>query len=155
MADTSVHGKVERWIVANELPRLCGEQFSRGRVPLTWGGVFECDAESSDSGIVACISTSCCRTATGRQAIGKFHKLRAGALYLLHTSGTRRRILAFTDPGMLEHFEKEPTRGRFPPQSAIELLLVDLPRDLAEELRVATSMASSEVSPRDRGLDAR
>ena len=155
MADTSVHGKVERWIVANELPRLCGEQFSKGRVPLTWGGVFECDAVSSDSGTVACISTSCCRTATGRQAIGKFHKLRADALYLLHTSGTRRRILTFTDPGMLEHFEKERTRGRFPPQSAIELLLVDLPRDLAEELRVATSVASSEVSPRDRGLAAK
>jgi len=51
---------------------------------------------------------------------------------------------------MLEHFEKEWTRGRFPPQSAIELLLVQLPRDLAEELRVATSVASAEVSPRDR-----
>jgi hypothetical protein len=150
MADTTVHGRVERWIVANELPRLCGGQFSKGRVSLTWGGVFECDAVSSDSGTVACISTSCCRTATGRQAIGKFHKLKADAFYLLHTSGTRRRILAFTDRGMLHHFENERTRGRFPPQSEIELLLVNLPQDLAEELRLATSVASSEVSPRSR-----
>jgi hypothetical protein len=148
MADTSVHGKVERWIVANELPRLYGEQFSKGRVPLTWGGVFECDAVSSDSRTVACISTSCCRTATGRQAIGKFQKLKADTLYLLHTSTTSRRLLVFTDPGMLKHFEKERERGRFPPQSAIELLLVTLPSDLAEELRLATSVASFEVSPR-------
>lgn len=149
MADTSVHGKVERWIVANELPRLCGEQFSKGRVPLTWGGAFECDAVSSDSRTVACISTSCCRAATGRQAIGKFHKLKADALYLLHTAKTSRRLLVFTDLGMLERFEKERARGRLPPQSAIELLLVTLRGDLAEELRVATSVASFEVSPRD------
>lgn len=149
MADTSVHGKVERWIVATELPRLYGERFSKARVPLRWGGVFECDAVSVNGETVACVSTSCCRTATGRNAIGKFHKLKADTFYLTNVLNAKRRILVFTDPGMVGHFERERDRGRFPPATEIELCLIALPRALDEELRLATSFASSEVSPRD------
>lgn len=149
MADTTVQGKVERWIVENELPRsFGGRPFSKRRVPLTWGGEFEFDAVSADGTVVVCVSTSCCKTASGRNAIGKYHKLKADALYLLHTADATRRAMVFTDAGMLAHFEKERSRGRFPPANAIELIVAKLPNDLACELREATRTASAEVSPR-------
>jgi hypothetical protein len=123
MADTTAQGKVERWIVDNELPRsFGGMSFSKRNVQLTWGGEFEFDAVSADGSMVVCVSTSCCKTATGRNAIGKYHKLKADALHLLHTVDARRRAMVFTDAGMLAHFEKERSRGRFPPASAIELI---------------------------------
>jgi len=56
--------------------------------------------------------------------------------------------MVFTDVGMLAHFEKERSRGRFPPEGAIELISAKLPEDLACELREATRSASVEVSPR-------
>jgi|SRR4051794_13673431 hypothetical protein len=149
MADTSVHGKVERWIVANELPRFCREQFSKGRVPLTWGGLFEYDAVSSDSRTVAVfhkLSSHCHRRSSHRQISYAEGGCALSATHVWDTS----QDFAFTDRGMLDHFDMERARGRFPPQSMIEVLLVDLPRDLAEQLRLGTSVASSEVSPRSR-----
>jgi hypothetical protein len=149
MADTSVQGKVERWIVENELPRhFGGRRFSKRKIQLTWGGAFEFDAVSTDDDVVACVSTSCCRTATGRNAIGKFHKLKADALYLLNATA-KRRAMIFTDSGMRDHFERERSRGRFPPASVIDLVLVTLPAELACELQAATRSASVEVSPRE------
>lgn len=147
MADTRVQHKIERWIVDNELPRLYGERFSKRSVPLTWGGSFEFDAVSADGKIIACVSTSCWQTASGRNAIGKFHKIKADTLYLLHATATERMVLVFTDLGMMMHFEKERSRGRFPPATAIELRLIELPQTLADELRLATKVASVEVSP--------
>lgn len=148
MADTTVQGKVERWIVEKELPRsLGGRPFSKRRVRLTWGGEFEFDAVSADGAVVVSVSTSCCKTASGRNAIGKYHKLKADALYLLHAVDATRRAMVFTDAGMLAHFEKERSRGRFPPESAIELIYAKLPDDLACELRESTRSASIEVSP--------
>lgn len=152
MADTSVQGKVERWIVENDLPRSFGGRvFSKRRGQLTWGGQFEFDAVSADGDIVACVSTSCCKTASGRSAIGKYHKLKADALYLLHAVDAKRRAMVFTDAGMLAHFEKERARGRVPPAAAIELILAKLPDHLACELREATRSASVEVSSRGAG----
>jgi hypothetical protein len=148
MADTSVQGKVERWIVENDLPRRFEDRtFTKRRVPLTWGGLFECDAVSTDGEVVVCVSTSCCRTARDRPAIGKFHKLKADAFYLLHTTDAKRRVMVFTDEGMLEHFTRERSRGRFPPANQIELVLVNLPTPIALELRQARRSASVEVSP--------
>lgn len=149
MANTNIQGRVERWVVQYELSRAFeGRTFAKQRLALTWGGEFEFDAVSTDGEIVACISTSCCRTASGRNAIGKFHKLKADALYLLHTVGAPRRVMVFTDAGMLAHFERERSRGRFPPASEIALVMVSLPDELASELREATRLASFEVSPR-------
>jgi hypothetical protein len=149
MADTTIQGKVERWIVENELPRSFGGMpFSKRRVRLTWGGEFEFDAVSADGAVVASVTTSCCKTVSGRNAIGKYHKLKADALYLLHAVDATRRAMVFTDAGMLAHFEKERSRGRFPPEGAIELISASLPDDLACELRKATRSASLEVSPR-------
>jgi hypothetical protein len=150
MADTSVQGKVERWIVEHDLPRsFGGRPFAKRKVHLTWGGEFEFDAVSADGTVVVCVSTSCCKTASGRNAIGKYHKLKADALYLLHTVGAERRAMVFTDAGMLAHFEKERARGRFPPATAIDLIAATLPDNLAGELREATRAASAEVSPRE------
>jgi hypothetical protein len=149
MADTTVQGRVERWIVENELPRsFGGTAFSKRRVQLTWGGEFEFDAVSADGAVVVSVSTSCCKTSTGRNAIGKYHKLKADALYLLHALNATRRAMVFTDAGMLAHFQKERSRGRFPPEGAIELISANLPDDLACELQEATRSASLELSPR-------
>jgi hypothetical protein len=95
-----------------------------------------------------CVSTSCCKTAGGRSAIGKYHKLKADALYLLHAGRAERRAMVFTDAAMLAHFERERARGRFPPATTIELSLAKLPDDLACELREAARSASVEVAPR-------
>lgn len=148
MANTTAQADVERWIVAEALPKaLGGVQFTKRKVSLTWGGAFECDAVSDDGTIAACISTSSCKTATGRQAIGKFHKIKADALYLLHLAGPQRRVLVFTDSGMLAHFERERARQRFPRGEEIELLWIAVPSPLADALRTAARAASAEVSP--------
>jgi hypothetical protein len=147
MADTRIQQKVERWIVDNELPRLYGEPFAKRSVRFSWGGSFEFDAVSADGRMIVCVSTSACQTASGRNAIGKFHKIKADTLYLLNAIGAERLVLLFTDPGMLAHFERERSRGRFPPATAIELRAIALPQVLADELRSASKIASLEVSP--------
>lgn len=153
MADTKIQRKAEEWIVENELPRLYGQRFSKGRVTLLWGGRFEFDGVSADGKTIVCVSTSCCRTAGGRPAIAKYQKIRADALYLLNAQDVKRRVLAFTDQGMIQQFEREQLAGRFPPPEVIELQLVSLPEVLATELRAATCAASVEVSPqRERSL---
>ncbi len=148
MADTTVQRKAEAWIVEHELPRLYGQPFAERGMRLQWGGSFKFDAVSVDGKTIACVSTSCCYTATGRRGVGKFNKLRADALYLLHAVDVERCVMVFTDQGMLEHFAKEQRAGRFPPEKLIELRLAMLPDALAAELRVATGLASAEVSPR-------
>jgi hypothetical protein len=81
--------------------------------------------------------TSARLTASGRNAIGKSHKIRADALYLLHACGAEHRVLAFTDPGMLGRFERERYHGRFPPAAVIESRAIALPPVLADELCLA------------------
>lgn len=147
VADTRPQGIVEDWIVRNVLPSRYARLFTKRVVPLTWGGSFEFDAVSDDGKIVVCVSTSCCRTAGGRPAVGKYHKIRADTLYLLNARGTERRVLVFTDPGMFTHFRAEQKRGRFPEASAIELECVEIPPELAAALLKATQIASVEVSP--------
>jgi len=148
MADSKVQGKVEAWIVRNVLPAIYGQPFRKATMRLTWGGTFEFDAVSADGKIVGCVSTACCLTAGGRQAIGKYHKIRADVLFLLNAEAAERRILIFTDKQMEAHFERERTRGRFPPPSVIEMRTVEIPDELAAELRKAAAIASIEVSPR-------
>lgn len=146
MADSLAQREVEAWIVAHELPRRYGAKFSKKRMPLTWGGEFECDAVSRDGQTIVCISTSCCKTASGRSAVGKFHKIKADALYLTNIKAGRR-ILVFTDAGMHDHFVRERSRGRFPTEETIEIALVGLPVDLAGRLSEGAAVASREVSP--------
>jgi hypothetical protein len=147
MADTRVQGQAERWVVS-ELGRILGLAFANAEVQLTWGGVFEFDAVSTDRRVVACISTSGKRTAGGRPAVGKFHKIRSDTLFLLNAVGVDKRLLVFTDHEMVAHFETERANQRFPPADQIELRWVQLPPDLIRALDEARRIASAEVSPR-------
>src|SRR6266404_9696240 len=65
MAHTGVQLEVEDWVRREWLPQEFGQRFSRERLKLTPGGFFDFDAVSADEKIVASISTSAARTATG------------------------------------------------------------------------------------------
>jgi hypothetical protein len=152
MADTQVQLQTESWVVKNQLPKMFSRVFSKARLKLSWGGEFEFDAVSDDSSIVACVSTSSCRTAGGRPAVGKYHKIRSDVLYLLNAVVPTRRVLVFVDPEMVRHFETESSHGRFPPADQIEIRLAKLSEELTEALSKARKDASDEVSPARRNL---
>ena len=93
MADTSVQHKAEAWVIEHGLPKLFpANSFAGKKLKLTWGGSFAFDAVSNDGTIVAAISTSAARTATGKLATAKFQKLKTDALYLLHLETDARRV---------------------------------------------------------------
>lgn len=148
MADTSIQMEAEAWVVREALPAVYHQAFSKGGVPLIWGGAFEFDAVSDDRTIVACVSTSVARTAGNKLAVGKIQKIKADTLYLLNAANMKRRVLVFTDESMLSHFAKERKAGRFPADAEIELRLVRLPSGLATRLAEARAVASAEVTPR-------
>ncbi|MBI2088056.1 MAG: hypothetical protein HYT78_04845, partial [Deltaproteobacteria bacterium] len=104
MADTSIQREAEAWVVHEALPAIYGQPFSKGRMPLIWGGSFEFDAVSNDRTIVACVSTSAARTAGSKLAVGKIQKIRADTLYLLNPANIERRVLVFTEETMMRHF---------------------------------------------------
>jgi hypothetical protein len=56
MADTRVQIEVEDWVGRNWMLQHFGVKFSRERLPLESGGVFDFDAVSEDHSIVATIS---------------------------------------------------------------------------------------------------
>ena len=147
MADSTTRNVVERLIVKNSLPALLGCAFTKRGIGLSWGEFIEFDAVSEDGTVIVCVSTSCSRTAGGRTAIGKIHKIKADALYLLSAKDTKRRVLVFTDRGMFDHFSRERQRGRFPNVTEIELLHIELPADLAAKVKDAAAIAASEVTP--------
>ena len=132
----------------NAIQKIYGQPFSKRKLRLAWGGLFEFDGVSTDGKIVVCVSTSISRTASGGQAVGKIQKIRADTLYLLNVLDAELRVLAFTDRGMMEYFQSESRAGRFPPNSEVELRFVPLPKSLSERLHEATQRASIEVSPR-------
>jgi hypothetical protein len=55
MADTRVQLEVEDWVRRNWMDKKYGQQFSRDRVKLSSGGVFDFDAVSQDGKIAAAI----------------------------------------------------------------------------------------------------
>jgi len=144
MANTKVQVKAEQWIVTEYLPKQFNQCFEKKRIELTWGGKFEFDAVSEDGKIIANISTSSARTAKGKQAIGKFHKIKGDTLYLLHANATKR-LQIFTEKDMQEHFMRDKKSGRFPPE--VDLIHVELPEILKQELQSARRLASQEVTP--------
>lgn len=143
MADTRVQLEVEDWVRREWLPKKYGQRFSRERVKLTSGGVFDFDAVSEDAKIVVAISTSEARTARGKYAVGKVQKIRSD-LYFLMLTACERRIVALTDREMLREWEKELEGGRVP--DSIEFVYVELPASLAERLRRARKAASDELT---------
>lgn len=145
MADTRVQLEVEDWVREKWMTGQFGCDFYRNRLNLTSGGVFDFDAVSQDRKIVACISTSGGKTASGKQAVGKLLKLRSDMLFLLLAKEPEKRIIILTEPDMLEVCSKEKAGGRVPQQ--IEFVLADLPEDLRRRLTQARKNASKEISP--------
>jgi len=147
MADSAIQKKVEKWVIESKLPEIFGQAFVPRSLPLEWGGVFEFDGVSTDGTIGVCVSTSSYRTGGDRGGSGKAQKIKADTLYLLHSKTLKRRFLVFTEEDMLNYFKKQQEKGRFPVAPFIELLLVQIPENLAAQLAVAKQTASSEVTP--------
>ncbi len=147
MAQSKVQNNVENWIVAAGLPQVYGQEFKKDKVRLKWGGLFEVDAISEDKSIACCISTSSALTASGKGAIGKRYKIKADSLMMLSLSDVRRKVLVFTEKDMLEFFLKERQSGRFAENDEIELLHIEIPKDLRKALARAKRIAAAEVTP--------
>jgi hypothetical protein len=120
-----------------------GMSFSRERIRLRSGGVFDFDAVSGDQSIVAVISTSGAKTAGGKHAVGKVLKIRADMLFLTMAEATRR-IVVLTERDMCDLMNREFSAGRVPPE--IEFVCADIPADLRVRLVQAREKASAEVS---------
>ena len=144
MADTRVQVMVEDWVRREWMPERNGQRFSRERVGLSSGGVFDFDAVSADGTIVANISTSGSKTATGKHAVGKMLKVRSDIYFLLLARADRKLVL-LTERDMYERWLSEVDSGRVP--NSIEFVHVEIPEDLDLKLRASRRTASREVTP--------
>ncbi len=93
MAESRIQLEVEDWVRRNWMPTQYGTKFSRERLRLRSGGLFDFDAVSEDHSIVATISTSGAKTLPGKNASGKVQKLRADMLFLTQVEAKRRIIV--------------------------------------------------------------
>lgn len=145
MADTRVQLEAEDWVRRNWMPLHLGSTFRRERLRLRSGGVFDFDAVSADNKIVASISTSGCKTASGKLGVGKMLKIRSDMLFLLLVEADRR-IIVLTESDMYDQCLREREGGRVPVE--IEFVCACLPDELKGKLLEARGLASQEVSPR-------
>jgi hypothetical protein len=125
------------------MPSHFGAKFSRERLPLRSGGVFDFDAVSDDHSIVATISTSGSKTSGGKHAVGKILKLRSDMLFLTMVDA-RRRVIVLTEHDMCDQCQKEAAAGRVPPE--IEFVCALIPDELRARLVAARLNASGESS---------
>lgn len=149
MADTRCQIECEDWVRREWMPTKFEQPFYRERVKLTSGGVFDFDAVSADKAIIASISTSGARTASGNLATGKVMKLRSDMLFLLLTQAERRLII-LCEGDMLALCEREREAGRVPKE--IEFFHACLPDELAIRLAAARKLGSEEVTPLKRTI---
>jgi len=145
MADTRCQIECEDWVRLTWLPAKYGQPFHRERLRLSSGGLFDFDAVSADKLIAATISTSAARTASGKNGVGKMHKLRSDMLFLL-LAGRPRSLMVLTEESMYRQLLKEKEGGRVP--NKIEFVYAELPNELAQRLEAARRSSSLEVSPR-------
>ena len=143
MADTRVQLEVEDWVRRNWMGPQYGTSFSRERLRLRSGGVFDFDAVSLDQSIVATISTSGSKTAGGKYAVGKMLKLRSDMLFLTMVNA-KRRIMVLTERDMCDQCENELKSGRVPPE--IEFVCAALPDEMRARLIAARKKASDEFA---------
>ena len=136
MADTRTQVRVEDWVQREWMPERYGQRFSRERVALTSGGVFDFDAVSADGTMVANISTSGSKTASG--------KVRSD-IYFLLLARAQRTLVLLTERDMYERWLAEVESGRVP--DSIEFVHVDIPHDLDRKLQASRQAASREVTP--------
>jgi hypothetical protein len=109
-------------------------------------GRFEFDAVSDDGTIVACVSTSGAKTARGKGAAGKFHKLQSDMLFLHLLKKARERIIVLTEHDMFDWCEKQMRLGRTP--ADVSFRLAALPPGHRRRLEEARHLAVMEVTRR-------
>jgi hypothetical protein len=141
MADTSVQVGVEDWVRRNWMAENYGAKFNRDRLTLRSGGIFDFDAVSEDSSIVAPISTSGAKTSGGKYATGKFMKIRSDILFLTMVEA-KHRIIVLTERDMFAQCEKEKAAVRIPPE--IEFAFAEIPDEMNRRLIAAREKASNE-----------
>lgn len=144
MADTRVQLEVEDWVRQNWMAEEFGQKFFRERIKLTPGGYFDFDAVSADQRVVATISTSSARTASGKHGVGKLMKLRSD-MYFLLLANAERRLVVLTEEDMYLACLKEQNAGRVP--ETIEFVRAKIPEELEARLQEARKVASKEVTP--------
>ena len=145
MADSKTQLKIEKWIRIMWLPRVYGQSFTEERLQLISGGNFNFDAVSADRSIVANISTSSSRTASGKRATGKIHKLRGDILFLIMVKADKR-LIVLSENDMYDFLLTEKENGRIPEEIGFVHALI--PDDLKKELLVAKKIAAQEVTPK-------
>jgi hypothetical protein len=144
VADTRTQLEVEDWVRRNWMASHFGMSFSRERLVLRSGGVFDFDAVSHDRSVVGTISTSGSKTAGGNHAVGKILKLRSDMLFLIMVEA-KRRLVILTERDMCDQCEKEKAGGRVPPE--IEFSCAIIPDELRARLVAARLKASGEHLP--------
>src|SRR5207237_9774580 len=100
------------------MPSQFGTNFSRERLRLRSGGVFDFDAVSEDRSIVATISTSGSKTEGGNHAVGELLKLRSDMLSLVMVDA-KRKLIMLTERPTLDRSEKERAGGRITPERGV------------------------------------
>jgi hypothetical protein len=141
VADTRIQLEVEDWVRRNWMRSHFGMAFSRERLALRSGGVFDFDAVNEDQSVVATISTSGSKTSGGKYAVGKILKLRSDMLFLTMVEA-QRRVIILTERDMCDQCEKEAAGGRVPPE--IEFACANIPDELRTRLVAARLRASGE-----------
>jgi hypothetical protein len=141
VADTRIQLEVEDWVRRNWMVSNFGMTFSRERLPLRSGGVFDFDAVNGDRSVVATISTSGATTSKGKNAVGKMLKLRSDMPFLTMVEA-KRRLIILTERDMCDRCEREVLGGRVPPE--IEFHCAVIPEDLRARLVAARLKASGE-----------
>jgi hypothetical protein len=141
MADTRIQLEVEDWVRRNWMASHFGMRFSRERLRLRSGGVFDFDAVSEDHSIVATISTSGSKTSGGKHAVGKILKLRSDMLFLTMVEA-KKRLIILTEQDMCDQCRREAEGGRVPP--GIEFSCAMIPDELRVRLIAARRKASEE-----------
>lgn len=142
MGDTRVQLEVEDWVRENWMRLQLGATFSRERLRLSSGGVYDFDAVSTNRDIVAVMSTSGARTVSGNLATGKLQKVRSDILFLM-LAEAQRKLVILTEKDMFDQCLKERESGRIPLN--IEFMCAEIPDDLRERLVKARERASREV----------
>lgn len=125
------------------MPTQYDTKFSRERLRLRSGGIFDFDAVSEDHSIVATISTSGAKTSGGKYAVGKILKLRSDMLFLTLVEA-KRRIIVLTERDMCDQCDKEFAGGRVPKE--IEFVCAEIPLELRARLVEGREKASGESS---------
>jgi hypothetical protein len=135
----------EAWVRDHWLKERFKQPFSERKVRLETGGEFKFDAVSADGEIVVSISTSRAKMSGGKKGVGKLMKLRADMLFH-HMALASRHVMVFTETCMYEACQSEKQRGKVP--ANIELLLANLPTELAARLAASRERSSREVRAR-------